>query len=188
MRSRVAISITASLACILIRIGYAMPQSAPPKVTLTASEEEKSRPSKQEIVEIMTRLGKLSPDQRDAQVRAIMERKSEGTTPRSDFLFCLGSAYLGQNRAQTCVGDDYEHGKGIVDDFNDAFVWYSIALDGSVTDAKTKQSVSEARDRVKGKLVQSYPSPTDEELDALVKEQKTRIQESQKEAGKAAHK
>ncbi len=184
MRSRInsAISLMVYFLFIPLRVGHALPQTEHPK--LTSSEEDRSRPSRQEIVEAMVKIGKLSPQQRDAQVRSIQERKSASATPRSDFLFCLASAYLGLNRAQICVGDDYEHGQGIVDDANDAFVWYSIALEGPIADAKMEQSVREARDRTKGKLVQNYPSPSDEELDAMIKEQKARIQESQKEAAK----
>ncbi len=184
MRSRVN-SLISLMVCFLfipLRVGLAQPQLEPLK--LTASEEDRSRPSRQEIVEAMVKIGKLSPQQREVQVRSIQGRKSESTTPRSDFLFCLASAYLGLNRAQICVGEDYEHGQGIVDDANDAFVWYSMALEGTIADAKLEQSVREARDRTKGKLVQNYPSPSDEELDAMVKEQKARIQESQKEAAK----
>ena len=190
MRSRItsAISIIVCFLLASIRVGYSLPQSESAKVALTDSEQDRSRPGKQEIVEIMVKVGKLSPQQRDAQVRGIVQRKSESTTPRSDFLFCLGSAYLGQTIAQICVADDYEHGQGIVDDPTNAFVWYSIALEGKIADAKMEQSVRESRDRVKGKLVQNYPSPSDEELDAMIKEQNARIQESQNEAAKTLRK
>ena len=184
MRSRITSTVWLTVCClfILLRVGYTLPQTQSPK--LTDSEQDRSRPSRQEIVETMVKIGKLSPQQQEARVRAIEERKAESSTPRSDFLFCLGSAYLGLNRAQICVGDDYEHGQGVVEDPTDAFVWYSIALDGTIADAKMTQSVHEARDRMKGKLVQNYPSPSDEELDAQIKDQKTRIQEGQKEAAK----
>jgi TPR repeat protein len=148
------------------------------------SEDVKARPTKQDISEQMIAAGKISASQRDSRLDQILSGQP-GKTPRSDFLFCLGSAYLGNYKAQRCLGKAYENGLGIVEDISEAYTWYALALENPGADKSAQTAMESDRDRVKMRLASSYPAPTDDDLDELVKAQKGRIAQYQSEVKKA---
>ena len=116
-----------------------------------------------------------------------IEKDPSGSkTPRSDFLFCVGLAYLGNYKAQAYLGSAYDNGRGIVMDPYESYVWYSVALQNASGDTETKQQFRKDRDRIKQTLVSVYPAPTDEELDELVEERLHQITALRAEMGKAA--
>jgi hypothetical protein len=92
--------------------------------------------------------------------------------PRSDFLFCTGFAYLGNYKAQACLGNAYEKGRGVDKDLGDAYVWYSIALDNPINDPTDKRKIQVDRDRVRKALLSGSSARTDKELTDLIKAQK----------------
>ena len=147
------------------------------------SEDAKTRPDKQEIIDQMVKIGRLSLQQRDSRIDQILSDQSSTKTPRSDFMFCLGLAYLGNYKAQTCAGSAYENGRGIVEDFTEACVWYSIALENQIK-KPTEERAQALVNRVRNLLFSVYPAPTDEDLDDLVKAQKARLAQYQVEAKK----
>jgi hypothetical protein len=61
-------------------------------------------------------------------------------------------------------------------------VWYAIAQENTSADGAAKLAAQTDRDRVKSRLISTYPAPTDEDLDDLVKEQKSRILQYREEA------
>ena len=150
----------------------------------TASEDVKGRPNKQEIIDQMIAAGRVSAPQRDSRLNQILSEQAR-KTPRSDFMFCVGADYLGNYRAQTCLGKAYEKGLGVVEDLTEAFTWYSVALENPSAGKDAEKEIGPDRDRVKQKLVSSYPAPTDEDLDDLVKAQQNRIAQYKSEAKKA---
>jgi TPR repeat protein len=149
-----------------------------------SSEDVKTRLGKQEIIGLMVQMRRLSSPEQNSRLDAILRDSSGSKTPRSDFLLCAGLAYLGNYKAQRFVGSAYENGRGVVEDLSDAYVWYAIAQENTSADEAMKQTAQAARDRVKDKLVSTYPSPTDEDLDDLIKEQKSRMAQYQEEAKK----
>ena len=149
-----------------------------------AGESAVSRPDKQEIITLMTRTGGISAPEKNRRLDAIWKDATADKTPRSDFLFCLGLAYIGDYRAQRCAGSAYEKARGIVEDLSEAYTWYSIALGSRISDPSAAKMIEEDQQRVKTKLTIGYPSPTDDELDEMVKAQKARIAEYRQEANK----
>jgi len=142
------------------------------------SENVTAKPNKQDIIDQMIAAGKIPAPQRNSRLDQILSGQP-GKTPRSDFMFCLGSAYLGDYKAQRCLGKAYENSLGIVQDFLEAYTWYAVALENRGAD-KGKEIESD-RDRVKDRLFSSYPAPTDDDLDDMVKAQKSRIMQYQSE-------
>ena len=147
------------------------------------SEDEQTRLDKEEITKLMLEVGRLPVPERDSRMDRIWKDPSGSKTPRSDFLFCAGLAYLGNYRAQAYLGSAFEKGRGIVGDSYESYVWYSIALDNSIEDADERREIRKARDRVKLGLVSVYPAPSDQELEELVEAQKHRIAEYLTEVG-----
>jgi TPR repeat protein len=168
------LSLTAIIALLLIQ-AYS---------TAAASEDTATRPDKQEIIDQMIKIGRMSRQQQDSKIDLILKDQSASKTIRSDFMFCIGLAYLGNYKSQTCVGSAFENGRGVVEDLSDAYTWYSIALENQAQKA-TEEKAQAHKDRVKDKLLSSYPSPTDDDLDDLVKAQKSRIAQYQADAKKA---
>lgn len=156
-------------------------QHEPAEKPSADAELVKTRPGKEEILEAMVSASKMTRRQRDFAMDRASKRNGDGTTPRSDFLYCLGAAFLGDINAQICLANAYEKGIGIVDDATDAYVWYSIALTGPITDSAVDKQVRAARQRMNSKLVQGYPSPTEDELDALVQKELSRMREFQEQ-------
>ena len=149
-----------------------------------ASEDVKTRPSKQEIIDLMTRMGRMPGQQQNSKLDQTWKDPSSGNTPRSDFMFCTGLAYLGNYKAQACVGNAYDKGRGVVEDPSEAYTWYALALGNSKADKGVEQRLQEDKERVKERLVSSYPAPTDDDLDDLVKALKSRIAQYQDEVKK----
>ena len=150
-----------------------------------ASENEKTRLEKEEITKLMIQVRRLPVSEQESRMGRIWKDPSGSKTPRSDFLFCVGLAYLGNYKAQAYLGSAYESGRGIVTDSYESYVWYLVALQNASGDAEAEQKLRKDRDRIKMSLVSVYPAPSDEELDELVKERLHRITEYQSEIGKA---
>jgi len=144
-----------------------------------------SRPDKQEIINLMLQTGRMPPPEKNQKLDTLWKNAAASNTPRSDFLFCLALAYLGDYRAQRSTGSAYENARGIVEDLSEAYTWYSIALENQISDPSAAKMIEEDRERVKTKLTIGYPSPTDDELDEMVKAQKARIAQYREEANKA---
>lgn len=151
----------------------------------SSSEDAKTRLNKQEVITSMVNAARIPAQQQTNRVDAILATPSGSKAPRSDFLFCTGLAYLGNYKAQYCVGNAYENARGIVEDLSEAYVWYAIAVESHPADKTVEQKIEAERDRLKTKLQSIYPAPTDEELDDLVKAQKLRIGQYQEEVRKA---
>jgi len=140
-----------------------------------AAESENARLYKESIIGLMVQVGRMSILEQNQKIDAIMAAQSESRTPRSDFLYCSGLAYLGDDRAQACLGHAFEHGRGIVGNLREAYVWYSIALENPTTEKEARQKIQADRDRVRKALESGSPAPTEEELENLVKAQKERM-------------
>ena len=145
-----------------------------------ASETDIYRPDKKEIADWMTQMSKLPVAQQNERTDAALQNisTSSGKTPRSDFQLCAAMAFLGNAKAQRCVGFAYEKGFGVVDDMLEAYVWLEIAHKGG-----DKESASEVS-RVLLILNSAYPAPSEEELEAAVEEQERLIIEYRKEIEK----
>ena len=148
-----------------------------------AAEDVKSRPNKQEISDLMVQ-NLLPGPQQNSKIDQILANQAGSKTPRSDFMFCTGLAYLGNAKAQACVAKAYETGLGVVEDLSEAYTWYALACETRIADAAEAQTAEEARDQLKLRLLSVYPHPTEEELDDQVKAQKTRIAQYQAEIKK----
>jgi hypothetical protein len=151
------------------------------------SEDSTARPNKKEILDLVTQIGKMPVAQRNAKIDSMWTGSASSEvskTPRSDFLFCFGLAFLGNCKAQRCVGNNYEHGIGIVEDLSEAYAWYSIALENSTADETTKGTIEADKERVKTRLLAAYPHPTEDDLDDMTKTLQTRIGQYQEDAKK----
>ncbi len=149
-----------------------------------APENAKTRPTKGEIIDLINRIGRMPAPQRNSRMDIIWKDTAASKTPRSDFMFCVGLAYLGDHRAQACVGNAYEKGIGVVEDLSEAYTWYALALEGPVGDKESQQRVQEAKEHVVQRLQSSYPAPSDEDLGDMVKAQESRIARYREEAKK----
>lgn len=143
------------------------------------SEQETSRPDRQESVAWMRKTAAMPDAQQSEKLDSILRTGSESATPRSDFFFCLGLAYRGNGKAQQCVARAYEKGLGVVEDLAESYVWFALAHAGHAAGAEADM------ERVKTLLVSVYPAPTDEELEEQVAAQKSRLQEYQAEVRKS---
>jgi TPR repeat protein len=148
-----------------------------------AAEDVKSRPNKQEISDLMAQ-NHLPGPQQNSKIDQILANQAGSKTPRSDFMFCTGLAYLGNAKAQACVAKAYETGLGVVEDLSEAYTWYALACETRSADAAEAQKIEETRDQLKLRLLSVYPHPTEEELDDQVNAQKTRIAQYQAEIKK----
>jgi TPR repeat protein len=149
-----------------------------------ALENEKTRPNKQEITALTVQAAKLSVPQQNSKIDQILADQAGSKTPRSDFLFCTGLAYLNNAKAQTCVAKAYENGLGVVEDLLEAHTWYALACQTGFADASEAQKAEEIRDRIKERLISAYPHPTEEELADQVDAQKTKIAQQKAEIKK----
>ena len=144
--------------------------------TLIAQTEDlKTRPNKQEINDLALQVSRMSVQERNSRVAQILKNQAGSKTPRSDFMFCTGLAYLGSYKAQMCVGNAYESGFGVVEDSSEAYTWYALALENHITDEADAKAVEATTERLKGKLVSAYPHPTEDDLVDMVNSLKTRI-------------
>ena len=140
-----------------------------------ASENERSLLKKSEILDLMTQVGKVPARQQDEKIEQLWTSDGGSKTPRSDFLYCAGFAYLDRYKAQACLGRAFENGLGIVQDYSDAYAWYAIALEHPIEDTAVRDHIQAGKDRVKMTLLSVYPAPSDFELEELVKNQKEKI-------------
>jgi len=152
---------------------------------MAGSEDIKTIPNKQEITDMMLQTSRISGPEQNSKVTQILKEQANSKTPRSDFMFCTGLAYLGNYKAQICVGYAYENGLGIVDDLSLAYAWYGLALESRITDEADAKRAEADRDRVKERLLSAYPHPTEDDLADLVNSQKTRIAQYQEQFKKA---
>jgi|WetSurSiteA1Bulk_404760.scaffolds.fasta_scaffold26257_2 TPR repeat protein len=150
-----------------------------------SSEDAKTRPNRQEILDLMIKASRMPAQQQSARLDVIGKDSSAGKTPRSDFLFCTGFAYLGNPKAQQCVGSAYENGRGIVEDLSDAYTWYAVAIENKLTDKATAEKIEADKERVKERLLSAYPHPTEDDLNDLVGAQKSRIAQYLEDVKKA---
>ena len=146
-----------------------------------ASENERTLLHKQEIIDLMIQTGRMPVQEQNEKIDRIWANNGGSETPRSDFLYCSGLAYLDHYKAQACLGRAFEKGQGIVQDYSDAYVWYAVALDHPIEDKAAREEIQAGKDRVKMILVSVYPAPSDFELEELVKKQKENIAQYQEE-------
>jgi TPR repeat protein len=159
-----------------------LPARAAGQIPAPSSEDVKTRLDKQEIIDLMARIGRMSRPQQDRKMDLILKDQSVSKTPRSDFMFCTGLAYLGDSRAQECVGRAFEKGIGTVEDMLEAYTWFALALENRGIDKAAKQRVQADKERVLTRLRSAYPSPTDDDLEDMVRAQESRIAQYQEEA------
>jgi hypothetical protein len=178
MLRRVFLAAILTLSFSLLSAGAA--SQAPP----AASEDTKTRLNKQEIIDSMLKVQRMPPAQQDSKMALIAKSQSNSKTPRSDFEFCMGLAYLGNYKAQDCVAKAFERGLGIVEDLTDAYVWYVLALENPIDNAATRTRLEEEKERIILKLRSSYPSPSDDELEELARAEKNRLADYRKEIAK----
>jgi hypothetical protein len=159
--------------------GYALPpqEQAPAAV----DEQAKSRPDKGDIIGMMTRINKMTARQKQQKLEEIISGKSGDATPRSDFLFCLGLAYLDDGKGQICVGEAFENSKGIVEDLMDAYVWYSIARKNENADSPSREKANANLERLKIRMFSVYPPPSEDELESLEVREKEHIKQYRSE-------
>ena len=145
-----------------------------------ASESDVTRPDKKEILDWMNQATKIPATQQDEKIATALKNisASDSATPRSDFQLCVASAYLGNAKAQRCVGYAYEKGFGVVDDLMESHAWFTLASHGG--DAESEADVA----RVTILLNSAYPAPSEEELEVQEKAQKEKIADYQKELKK----
>ncbi len=147
------------------------------------SEDVKTRPNKQDITGMMAKIARMPAQQQNSKIDSINLAASK--TPRSDFMFCTGLAYLGNYKAQKCLAEAYENGRGIVEDQPEAYTWYAIAADNKIPDQGTQEKLQAEKDRMENKLLAAYPHPTEDELADMIKAQKSRIEQYQADVKKA---
>jgi hypothetical protein len=150
-----------------------------------ASEDAQTRLNKKEIIDLMFKIGRMPRAQQDSRIAQIAKSQSDSKTPRSDFEFCMGLAYLGNYKAQVCAAKAFEHGLGIVEDLSDAYVWYVLALENPIADEANRKRLEEEKESLTLKLRSSYPAPSDDELEELVRTEKTRLTDYRNEVTKA---
>ena len=154
-------------------------QSAVSAQEPAGAEGAKSRPTRQEITLQTVQVSKMTAQQQKSKLDQILADQAGSKTPRSDFLYCIGLAHLGNAKAQVCVAKAYENGFGVVEDLLEAHAWYALACQTGFADASDAQKAEEVRDLVKGRLISAYPHPTEEELDDQVNALKAKIDQHQ---------
>jgi TPR repeat protein len=145
------------------------------------SQQDISRPDRQESIDWMNKTAQIPEKQQNENLDVILRSTSapDSKTPRSDFLFCVGLAYWGNGKAQQCLGRAYEKGRGIVEDPMEAYTWFALAA------ANNTPGGDVDLERVKNRLISTYPAPTDEEFENQVSDLKSRISQYQAAAKKS---
>ena len=156
-----------------------------PQLLMAQSEDVKARLNKQEITDLMIQVSRMPIQQQKDKTAQILKDPAGSKTPRSDFTFCTGLAYLGNYKAQMCVAGAIEKGRGIVEDLSEAYTWYAIASENQKSDEAEAKKAEEERERVKEKLISAYPHPTEDDLADMVNSQKDRISQYQDQIKKA---
>jgi TPR repeat protein len=145
------------------------------------SQQDNTRPDKQDILSWMKKTAELPEKQQNDNLDAILKSSTDpnSKTPRSNFLFCVGLAYQGNGKAQQCLGRAYEKGQGVVEDLMEAYTWFALAVGNNASGSDTDL------ERVKTRLLSTYPAPTDEEFENQVLDLKSNISQYQAAAKKA---
>jgi TPR repeat protein len=149
-----------------------------------ASESEQSILHRSEVIDLIRSAKKMPEQQQKKKADELWAAGADSKTPRSDYLYCTALAYLGSLKGQACLARAFETSRGIVGDYTDAYVWYTIALEHAGTDAGLKKEIQAGQARAQQMLHSSYPSPSDFELEDAIKQQKEKIKEYAAEAGK----
>lgn len=155
------------------------------QLAMAGSEDVKTRPNKDEIADLVLKASRMSVLEQNSRMDQILSNQAGSRSPRSDFLLCTGLAYLGNYKAQMCVGTAYEKGLGVVEDLSEAYTWYELSLGNNITDEADAGKAETDRDRAKERLVSAYPHPTEDELSDMVNAQKSRIAQYQEEIKKS---
>jgi hypothetical protein len=140
-----------------------------------ASETERTLLSKSEIIDLMIQVGRMPVQQQNEKIEQLWADETGGQTPRTDFLYSSGFAYLDHYKAQASLARAFEQSRGIVEDLTEAYVWYTVALEHPIGDNATRAKIQASQDHIKQLLVSVYPAPSDYELEDLVKNQKEKI-------------
>lgn len=145
------------------------------------AQQDNTRPDKQDILSSMNKAAQLPEKQQNDHLDVILKSASDpdSKTLRSDFLFCVGLAYLGNGKAQQCMGRAYEKGRGVVEDLMEAYTWFALSVGNHTTESE------EELERVKTRLLSTYPAPTDEEFENQVSDLKSIISQYQASAKKS---
>jgi TPR repeat protein len=145
------------------------------------SQQDTSRPDKPETLAWMNKTAQIPEKQQNENLDVILRGASapDSKTPRSDFLFCVGLAYWGNGKAQQCLGRAYEKGLGIVEDPMEAYTWFALSA------GKNTPGSDADLERVKTRMLSTYPAPTDEEFENQVTDLKSRISQYQAAAKKS---
>ncbi len=152
---------------------------------IAQSESEKARLTGKEITDLMVQASRMPAQQQNSRLDQILKDQAGSRTPRSDFTFCSGLAYLGNFKAQMCVGKAFETGSGIVEDTSEAYTWYAVASENRTADKAEIQQAESERDRLQLKLVAAYPHPTEDDLADMINSLKGRIAQYQEQIKKA---
>jgi hypothetical protein len=146
---------------------------------MAASEDDKARPNKEEISKLVLQFFGMPAKEQNVKLAGITANQAGSKTPRADFLLCTGLGYLGNYKAQVCLGNAFEKGIGIVEDLSEAYTWYAVAAESRIPNEAEAQKVEAEKERLKEKLISAYPHPTEDELVDMVEAQKTRIAQYQ---------
>lgn len=160
-----------------------LPVSAPAQGIQAESESEQTRLDRSEIADLIARAGGMTAGLQQERIDRIWLSGDDSATPRSDFLFCTAMAYLGHQKAQACLARAFEQGCGIVGDYTDAYVWYTIARENAAGDPGLLKEVESGRARVEQTLLSVYPAPSASDLEDAVSQKKEQIREAASEAG-----
>jgi len=162
---------------LLLTITMMLPVAVLAQEIKPASESEKTLLNKSEIIDLIKQVGQMSPQQRNEKIKQLCATDADSKTPRSDFLYCSAFAYLDHYKAQACLARAFENGRGIIQSYTDAYVWYTLALEHPIEDAGIKEKIQAGQDHIKMMLFSVYPAPSDYELEDEVKTQKEKIEE-----------
>ena len=173
------------IAVMLMLLGAFSAASAATQGTASVSEDTKTRLHKEEVIELMAKTAQMPKAQQDSRLDLILKDQSGSKTPRSDYLLCTGLAYLGNYKAQECVGKAFEKGLGVIEDLSEAYAWYGIALENRGSDDAAEQRLEAAKARMTASMRSAYPAPSDDELDEMIDTQRNRIAQYQDEMKKA---
>ncbi len=173
------------IAAMLMLFCAFMTASAAAQGAASVSEDAKTRLHKEEVIALMVKTGQMPKAQQDSRLDLILKDQSGSKTPRSDYLFCTGLAYLGNYKAQECIGTAFEKGLGIIEDLSEAYAWYGVAVENQGADDAAQQRLQAAEERVMRSLRSAYPAPSDDDLVDMIHAQKDRVAQYQNEMKKA---
>jgi hypothetical protein len=142
------------------------------QTVIRGAADDAAKLSKDEILMLMIQVSRMPAVQQDRKMDMVWTHLNSSDTPKSDYLFCSGFAYLGNYKAQACLGDDFENGRGTAKDLVEAYVWYSIAFDNPIDDPEIRQQIRSSKGRIKKAILTGIPAKSEKELEDQVKLQK----------------